>query len=47
MLDTIKLLNEEIKKHEPELNFKDTVNGIRITQTDIEQARAYPMKTYL
>lgn len=49
LLDTIKLLNKEIKKYEMGLNFKNTGKGKgnRITQTDIERARAYPIENLL
>ncbi len=47
LLDTLKLLGKEIKKHELELNFKNTKKGNRITQTDIERARAYPIENLL
>lgn len=47
LLDTLRLLNKEIKKHETELNFKNTGKGSRITQTDIERAKAYPIENLL
>lgn len=47
LLDALKLLNEEIKRHEIELNFKNTKKGNRITRTDIEKARAYPIESLL
>lgn len=46
LLNTLRLLNEEIKRHEMELNFKNT-KGNRITQIDIERARAYPIENLL
>lgn len=47
LLDTLRLLSQEIKKYEIELNFKNTQKGNRITQTDIERARAYPIENLL
>lgn len=47
LLDTIKLLSREIKKHEAELNFQNTRKGERITRADIERARAYPIENLL
>lgn len=47
LLDTLKLLSEEIKKYEIEVNFKNTGKGSQITQTDIERARSYPLENLL
>ncbi|KXK29368.1 MAG: DNA primase [Candidatus Brocadia sinica] len=47
LLDSMKYLNNELKKCEMELNFKNTQKGNRITQTDIERAKAYPIESLL
>lgn len=47
LLDSVKLFEKELKKLESELNFKDTKKGDRITQSDIELARKYPIETLL
>lgn len=47
LLDTLKLLNKEIKRYEMELNFKNVGKGNRITQGDIERAKAYPIESLL
>lgn len=46
LLDTLKLLNKEIMRCEMELDIKNT-KGNRITQTDIEKAKAYPIENLL
>ncbi len=47
LMDTLKLINKEIKKHETELSFKNTRKGDRIIQSDIEKAKAYPIENLL
>ncbi|MCF6154873.1 MAG: hypothetical protein E3K36_06390 [Candidatus Brocadia sp.] len=47
LMDTIKILNKEIKKYEMELSFKNTGKNSRITQGDIGRAKAYPIENLL
>lgn len=47
LLDSIKFLDKEIKKCESELSFKNSGNGNRITQNDIERARQHPLENLL
>ena len=47
LLDSMRFFDKEIKKYESELNFKNSRNGNRITQNDIEQAKQYPIENLL
>ena len=47
LLDSMRFLDKEIKKCESELNFKNSRNGSRITQNDIERAKQYPLENLL
>ncbi|MBI5678887.1 MAG: hypothetical protein HZC52_10475 [Planctomycetes bacterium] len=47
LLDSMRFLDKEIKKCESELNFKNSRNGNRITQNDIERVRQYPLENLL
>lgn len=47
LLDSMKYLNNELKKCEMELNFKNAGKGEWITQADIERARSYPIENLL
>lgn len=47
LLDSVKSFEKEIKKLKLELHFKNTKKGDRITQSDIESARKYPIKSLL
>lgn len=47
LLDSMRFLDKEIKKCESELNFKNSRNGNRITQNDIEKAKQFPLENLL
>lgn len=47
LLDSMRLLNKEIKKCEIELSLKNTGRDSRITQSDINLAKQYPIRNLL
>lgn len=47
LLDSMRFIDKEIKRYESELKFKNSRNGNRITQNDIERAKQYPIENLL
>jgi hypothetical protein len=47
LLDSMRYFNKELKKCKTELNFKNTGKDSRISQSDIERARNYPIENLL
>ncbi len=45
LLDSMRFFDKEIKKCESELNFKNSRNGNRITKSNIERAKSYPLES--
>ncbi|MCR4321303.1 MAG: CHC2 zinc finger domain-containing protein [Candidatus Brocadiaceae bacterium] len=47
LLDSMRILDKEIKKYESDLNFKNSRNDNRITQNDIERAKQFSLENLL